>query len=84
MRELRISIPIIGGVTAIYTQEEVNSAKQHAKTAVRNTGKFLYHGAFMVVAAAMVLAQPVIDKVGESFKHVDDNKEVSDAPTNIF
>lgn len=39
MRELRLSIPLIGGVTAIYTEAEVNAAKQRMHAAVKNGAK---------------------------------------------
>ena len=41
MRELRLSIPFVGGVTAVFTQEEVQQKKEnavkHAKSLVSST-----------------------------------------------
>lgn len=31
MKEVRLSIPVIGGITVIYTQEEINSMKAKVK-----------------------------------------------------
>lgn len=36
MRELRVSIPFIGGVTAIYTKDEVSTIKSNTKENVMN------------------------------------------------
>lgn len=34
MREVRLSIPIIGGITVIYTQEEITAKKEAVKASV--------------------------------------------------
>lgn len=70
MRELRLSIPFVGGVTAVFTQEEVDikkaAAKKHIQAAVVSIKSFAKRCEYNVVN----VCEPALARVCEYSNNV--------------
>lgn len=63
MKEVRVSIPVIGGVTVVYTQQEINEMKQSIKHNVMLCSSFVYRMTTCGIAKASRFGSSTISAI---------------------